>query len=98
MSLVCVDELKLLKDIERLIKRDINKVVINSFEPDLSIKPQPIQNGRGKQQPAANKRTTKPAGRNSKPAWNKQPSSFKGRGNNQSRSGQRARHSGQDAR
>lgn len=98
MSLVCVDELKLLKDIERLIKRDINKVVINSFEPDLSIKPEPIQNGRGKQQPAAKKRTTKPASRNSKPAWNKQPSSFKGRGNNQSRSGQRARHSGQDAR
>jgi len=98
MSLVCVDELKLLKDIERLIKRDINKVVIDSFEPDLSIKPEPIQNGRGKQQPAAKKRAAKPAGRNNKPAWNKQSSSFKGRGNSQGRSGQRARHSGQDAR
>ncbi|MDB4303667.1 DEAD/DEAH box helicase, partial [Desulfosarcina sp.] len=32
MSLVCVDELKLLKDIERLIKRDIPKVVIDGFE------------------------------------------------------------------
>ena len=45
MSLVCVDELKLLKDIERLLKRDIPKVVIDDFEPDLSIKPEPINNG-----------------------------------------------------
>lgn len=45
MSLVCVDELKLLKDIERLIKRDIPKIVIDNFEPDLSIKPQPINAG-----------------------------------------------------
>ena len=43
MSLVCVDELKLLKDIERLIKRDIPKVIIESFEPNPSIKPQPIK-------------------------------------------------------
>lgn len=50
MSLVCVDELKLLKDIERLIKRDIPKIVIDNFEPDLSIKPQPINAGRSQQQ------------------------------------------------
>ena len=47
MSLVCVDELKLLKDIERLVKREIPKEVIEGYEPDLSIKPEPIQNGRG---------------------------------------------------
>ena len=47
MSLVCVDELKLLKDIERLIKREIPKVVIEGFEPDLSIKPEPINRGGG---------------------------------------------------
>ncbi len=46
MSLVCVDELKLLKSIERLIKRDIPKKVFDGYEPDLSIKPEPIQNGR----------------------------------------------------
>jgi len=46
MSLVCVDELNLLKDIERLIKRDIPKVVITDFEPDPSIKPEPINKGR----------------------------------------------------
>ncbi|MDX1345461.1 MAG: helicase-related protein, partial [Sedimenticolaceae bacterium] len=48
MSLVCVDELKLLKDIERLVKREIPKVVIEGYEPDLSIKPEPIQNGRNR--------------------------------------------------
>jgi ATP-dependent RNA helicase RhlE len=46
MSLVCVDELHLLKDIERLIKRDIPKVVIEDYEPDPSIKPEPINKGR----------------------------------------------------
>ena len=47
MSLVCVDELKLLKDIERLIKRDIPKENIDGYEPDPSIRAQPIKNGRG---------------------------------------------------
>jgi len=47
MSLVCVDELKLLKDIEKLIKRDIPKETIDGYEPDPSIKAQPIKNGRG---------------------------------------------------
>ncbi|HHJ34420.1 MAG TPA: DEAD/DEAH box helicase, partial [Gammaproteobacteria bacterium] len=37
MSLVCVDELKLLKDIEKLIKRDIPREVIEGYEPDPSI-------------------------------------------------------------
>ena len=46
MSLVCVDELKLLKDIERLIKREIPKVVIGDFAPDPPIKAEPIQKGR----------------------------------------------------
>ncbi|VAW51774.1 ATP-dependent RNA helicase RhlE [hydrothermal vent metagenome] len=47
MSLVCVDELKLLKDIEKLIKRDIPKETIDGYEPDPSIQAQPIKNGRG---------------------------------------------------
>ncbi|NOX08466.1 MAG: ATP-dependent RNA helicase RhlE [Gammaproteobacteria bacterium] len=46
MSLVCVDENKLLRDIERLMNRELPKVVVDGFEPDPSIKPQPIQNGR----------------------------------------------------
>jgi ATP-dependent RNA helicase RhlE len=47
MSLVCVDELKLLKDIERLIKREIPQVMFEGYEPDPSIKAEPINNGRG---------------------------------------------------
>ncbi len=47
-SLVCVDELKLLKDIEHLLKREIPKEIIEDFEPDPSIKPEPIQNGRNR--------------------------------------------------
>jgi ATP-dependent RNA helicase RhlE len=47
LSLVCVDEHKLLRDIERLIKSSIPKVQIEGFEPDPSIEPEPIQNGRG---------------------------------------------------
>ncbi len=47
VSLVCVDELKLLKDIERFIKSPIPKTQIEGFDPDPSIQPEPIQNGRG---------------------------------------------------
>ncbi|KHF25172.1 DEAD/DEAH box helicase [Solemya velum gill symbiont] len=50
ISLVCVDELKLLRDIERLLKREIPKVVMDGYEPDPSIKPEPINKGRGGQQ------------------------------------------------
>jgi len=54
ISLVCVDELKLLRDIERLLKSDIPKVILPGYEPDLSIPAEPIQNGRnnkGRAQP-----------------------------------------------
>jgi ATP-dependent RNA helicase RhlE len=46
ISLVCVDEHKLLRDIERLLKRQIEKRVVPGFEPDPSIKPEPIQKPR----------------------------------------------------
>ncbi len=46
LSLVCVDEDKLLRDIERLIKRDLPKETVKGFEPDPSIPPEPIPNGR----------------------------------------------------
>ena len=46
-SLVCVDEHKHLRDIERLLKRDIPKDIIPGYEPDPSIKPEPVQKGRG---------------------------------------------------
>lgn len=48
ISLVCVDEHGLLKGIERLIKRDLEKRIEPGFEPDPNAKPEPIENGRGK--------------------------------------------------
>ncbi len=42
VSLVCVDEHKLLLGIERLIKKNLTRKVIPGFEPDPSIKPEPI--------------------------------------------------------
>ena len=57
MSLVCVDELKLLKDIEKLLNRDIPKDVIAGYEPDPSIKAEPIQKRRGAN-PGSQKRGT----------------------------------------
>jgi ATP-dependent RNA helicase RhlE len=48
ISLVCVDEKNLLADVERLLKRDIDKVVIPGYEPDTNIRPEPIKNGRNR--------------------------------------------------
>ena len=49
VSLVCVDEHKLLGDIERLLKRDLPRIMIPGYEPDPSIRPEPIlrRNGGG---------------------------------------------------
>ncbi|MFC0398309.1 DEAD/DEAH box helicase [Paraburkholderia rhizosphaerae] len=54
VSLVCVDELQLLKDIEKLIKRAVPQEVIAGFEPDPNARPEPIQRrgqGGGARQP-----------------------------------------------
>jgi ATP-dependent RNA helicase RhlE len=55
VSLVCVDEKDMLKDIEKLIKRELPREVIAGFEPDPNARPQPIQlrsggGGGGRQQ------------------------------------------------
>jgi ATP-dependent RNA helicase RhlE len=47
LSLVCIDEHAFLRDIERLLKREIPKVIIPGFEPDPTIKAEPIIQGRG---------------------------------------------------
>jgi ATP-dependent RNA helicase RhlE len=49
-SLVCIDEHKLLHDIERLIKREIAVVQVPGFEPDPRIKAEPILNGQNRGQ------------------------------------------------
>ncbi|MES2935835.1 MAG: DEAD/DEAH box helicase, partial [Pseudomonadota bacterium] len=43
VSLVCVDEHEMLRDIEKLIKQTLPKEVIPGFEPDLSQRAQPVQ-------------------------------------------------------
>ena len=53
MSLVCVDELRLLRDIERLLGRKIRSEVMPGYEVDPSIPAEPIQNGRGARQGGA---------------------------------------------
>nr|WP_314427389.1 ATP-dependent RNA helicase RhlE [uncultured Erwinia sp.] len=46
LSLVCVDEHKLLRDIERVLKREIPRMAVEGYEPDPTIKAEPIVNGR----------------------------------------------------
>lgn len=63
VSLVCVDELKLLADIERLIKQPLQKEVVAGFEPDPDAKPEPIPNGRQQrpgQGPSRNRSSSQP--------------------------------------
>jgi ATP-dependent RNA helicase RhlE len=47
VSLVCVDEHKLLRDIERVLKGPIPQIVLDGYAPDPKIKAEPIENGRG---------------------------------------------------
>lgn len=47
VSLVCIDEFDYLKGIEKLINRKLERHVVEGFEPDPSIKAEPIQQGRG---------------------------------------------------
>ena len=87
ISLVCVDELKLLSDIEKLIGTKIEQVKLPGYEVDPTIKPEPIQNGRagrgnGRQgvdrQPEGKRSGTK--GRGAKSPGQKQGRSRNGRG------------------
>ncbi|MBT7318983.1 MAG: DEAD/DEAH box helicase [Planctomycetes bacterium] len=43
VSLVCIDEIKLLRDIEKMLKRKVEQKVIAGFEVDPNVKPEPIQ-------------------------------------------------------
>ena len=45
ISLVCIDEREQLKEIERLLKRTIPQEIIEGYEPDPSIKAEPILRG-----------------------------------------------------
>jgi ATP-dependent RNA helicase RhlE len=86
MSLVCVDEHNLLRDIESLIKREIPKDVIEGYDPDPSIKAEPINRGRGKQQTTGKPGQKRSAGDKTASPWSSQRQSSRGRSNNQNRS------------
>ena len=86
LSLVCVDENGLLKDIERLLKRDISKVVIAGYEPNAAIKAEPISNGRAGARP----RARAPAPTHGHERGGVKPLTARNRGSDQSR-GQRPR-------
>ncbi|GJM14443.1 MAG: ATP-dependent RNA helicase RhlE [Pseudohongiella sp.] len=68
ISLVCIDEHKLLRDIERLVKRKIPSVVLDGYEPDPSIRAEPIvQRGRGQGRGQGSGRPQRSGGNSSKP-------------------------------
>ena len=54
VSLVCVDEHKLLRDIERLLGRKIRSETQPGYEPDPSITAEPIRNGRDRNRQTKN--------------------------------------------
>ena len=80
ISLVCVDENKLLKDIEKLLNFKIPKEVIAGYEPDPSIKAAPISQGRvllqapgkrtGKRKPNQTNRKQNPGSRRARASKN----------------------------
>jgi ATP-dependent RNA helicase RhlE len=66
VSLVCVDEAPLLAQIERLLGRHIETEVVPGFEPNASIRPEPIQLRSHAQRPA--RRPGRPARPSYRPA------------------------------
>ncbi len=87
VSLVCIDENKLLADIERLLKQKIEVIAFPGYEPDQSIKAAPIKNGAHNRRPSRGKR---PGGR-----FNNRSN---GRGNGRPGANARARNGNQRAR
>jgi ATP-dependent RNA helicase RhlE len=80
VSLVCIDELKLLREIEKLLKRDIKKEYVPGYEVDTRIKADPIQKGRQRRQggprptgksPGGARRPAKNAGSNQRKRFSK---------------------------
>jgi ATP-dependent RNA helicase RhlE len=67
VSLVCVDEEKLLRDIERLLKCELPREVLEGYEPDPTIKPEPIrqqrQQNRGRSKSSRQTQGSQPSSR-----------------------------------
>ena len=70
ISLVCIDEKMLLRNIEKLIKKEIPKIQLEAFIPDPSIKAEPIQKknqGRGRNRSGSHNRSGNNSSGNSNP-------------------------------
>ena len=86
ISLVCIDELKLLKDIEKLLNRDIKKKFIDGYAIDKSIKAEPINKGRqSRSNTSHHSKSSSPKALGAKPTGT-------GRRNRPSRPGKNARN------
>jgi ATP-dependent RNA helicase RhlE len=57
VSLVCIDELKLLSDIERMLGSKIPRQIVSGYEVDPSIRAEPITQGGGKRNSGGGNRT-----------------------------------------
>jgi len=85
ISLVCADEHNLLRDIERLLKCEIDKEIIPGYKPDSRIKAEPVRRG-GSQ---------RPTGRGgARPGKNARAKAAKKRGGPRKRSSGRQRRAG----
>ena len=73
VSLVCVDEHQMLKDIERLIKQKLPQEVIAGFEPDPNALAQPIQLRSQQHQQSRKPSSQKSGGGNTNSAHGKPP-------------------------
>ena len=85
ISLVCVDELKLLKDIEKLLQFEIRKQYVAGYEVDKRIQPEPIHKGK----PPRSRGPRSPGGRPA--ARKKSRSGAKGRPGKNERGARRRR-------
>ncbi len=85
ISLVCAEEHNLLRDIEQLLKRKIDKEIIPGYEPDSRIKAEPVRRG-GSQ---------RPSGRGgARPGKNARAKAAKKRGGSRKRPSARQRRAG----
>jgi ATP-dependent RNA helicase RhlE len=85
ISLVCIDEQKLLKDIESLLKRNIQKEFMPGYEVDKRIKAEPVQKGRPSQGKPRGSGPGGPRAKGPRPGGHKRPGK-NARGNQRKRS------------
>jgi len=97
MSLVCIDEIKLLKDIERLIKNSIPTIAIEGFDPDPSIKAEPIRRGRGDNKQNSHRQANKRSGKKVSAKRGKPASGNKNNSNKSTKPNKRVRQNNQNA-